>query len=432
MRIPLRLYGRLIAVLLLLVTCASAEPVTFRRAIELALRHSGTMAIALAEQTRTRQNYLSAQYNYTPAVFFGSGLGYSLGIPLSIVGTPPSIFNVTTQQALLNFSLRQSINAAKVEWKATDFDLLDKKNSVILDTALVYAELDSLTSKLKILREAQVASQRSQFISAERLKEGIDSELDFKKAKLATARIQLHLAQAEGQADVLRERLSKLTGIPANSLETVAESVPTTPDILQDDPAVPSEAAENDPNVRLAFEKAKAADLRAQAEHKQMLPSVELGSQYALLSTFNNYQTFYTKFVRNNYTIGLNLRVPFLNFSQRAVAQAADADAIKAKKQAENVRNDVEMETLKLQRSLRQLAAARDVAKLEYEVAQADIDATQGKVASGEANARDEEHARLVANDNYALYLDANFDLYKAQVQLLRSTGKLQEWALGK
>lgn len=53
-------------------------------------------------------------------------------------------------------------------------------------------------------------------------------------------------------------------------------------------------------------------------------------------------------------------------------------------------------------------------------------------MSSGEANARDEEHARLVANDNYALYLDANFDLYKAQVQLLRSTGKLQDWALGK
>jgi outer membrane protein TolC len=431
MRSSMRFCGRLIPVFLILVATASAEPVSFRRAIESALKHSGTMAIAFADQTKTRQTYLAAKDAYIPAITFGSGIGYSFGIPLAVIGSAPSVFNFTTQQSIFDPYLRANINAAKVDWKASDLDMLDKKNAVIMETALVYSSLDNLNAKLKILRDAQTAAKRAEFISSERLKEGIDSELDLKKSKLASARIQLRLIEAESQSDVLRDQLSKLTGIPAASIETVTESVPSTPDIPQD-PDLPSQAADNSPSVRLAFEKAKVADLKAQAEHKMLLPAFDFGSQYAYLSTFNNYDQVYKTFTKNNYTFGLNIRFPFINFAQRATAQAADADALKAKKTAENVKNEAETEALKQQRALRQLAAARDVAKLEWEVSQAGIDATHAKIESGHASARDEETARLDANDRYAAYLDSSLDLLKAEIQMLRTTGKIQEWALGK
>jgi outer membrane protein TolC len=163
-----------------------------------------------------------------------------------------------------------------------------------------------------------------------------------------------------------------------------------------------------------------------------MRPALDFGSQYALLSTFNNYDQFYKKFSRNNYTFGMNIRFNFINFGQRAAAQSADADALKARKAAEIAKDDAELAALKLQRSLRQLAAARDVAKLEWEIAQAGIDAAQAKAETGQANSRDVESARLDANDRYAAYLDSSLELYKAQVQLLKSAGKIQEWALGK
>ena len=431
MRSPIRHCGRILPIFLLLLATASAEPISFRRAIESALKHSGTMAIAMAEQTKTHQTYLAAKDNYIPSVTFGSGVGYSFGIPLSVIGSAPSVFNVSTQQSIFDPYLRANIAAAKVDWKASDLDLLDKKNAVIMETALVYSSLDNIAAKLKILRDAQTSAKRAEFISTERLKEGIDSELDLKKAKLASARINLRIIDAESQVDILRDQLSKLTGIPAASIETVTESVPQTPDIPQD-PDIPSQAAENSPAVRLAFEKAKAADLKAQAEHKMLLPAFDFGSQYALLSSFNNYDQVYKKFTKNNYTFGLNIRFPFINFAQRATAQAADADALKAKKTAENAKNETETEALKQQRALRQLAAARDVAKLEWEITQAGIDATHAKIESGQATARDEENARLDANDRYAAYLDSTLDLLKAEIQMLRTTGKIQEWALGK
>jgi outer membrane protein len=431
MRFPLRPSVRILFVCSVLVSTAFAEPITFKRAIEAALRHSGTMAIANAEQTKTYQDYLAAKDSYLPSVSFGSGIGYSFGIPLAVVGTAPSVFNVTTQQSLFDPALRKTIEAAKVEWKASDLDLIDKKNAVILQAAIAYAAFDNLTAKLKILHEAQAAAQQAQYISQQRLKEGIDSELDLKKMQLAAAQVALSIAEAEAQADVYRDQLSQLTGFPAETIETVTESVPVTPDISQD-PNVPGDAADRDPAVRLAFEKAKSAALKAKAEHNRLLPAFDFGSQYALLSTFNNYDQVYKKFTQNNFTFGLNIRFNFLNFSQRATAAAADADAIRAKKAAEMVRDDTELQARKMQRSLRQLAAARDVAKLQWEISQSGVDATQAKISTGQASERDLESARLDANDRYAQYLDATQQLFAAQVQVLKSTGKIQEWALGK
>src|SRR2546423_3397056 len=131
-------------VLLLLVfagLCANAEPVTFRQAVELALRHSGTMAIASADQQRAHANYLELRNMYIPQVTLGSGLGWSYGYPMSIEGSAPTIFNVDTRQFVINAANQAFMKAAKLDWQATGVSVQDKRNEVILDTASAYTEL---------------------------------------------------------------------------------------------------------------------------------------------------------------------------------------------------------------------------------------------------------------------------------------------------
>ena len=38
--------------------------------------------------------------------------------------------------------------------------------------------------------------------------------------------------------------------------------------------------------------------------------------------------------------------------------------------------------------------------------------------------------AQLDVNDKYAAYLDAEFELTRAELQLLRLTGELENWAI--
>jgi outer membrane protein TolC len=406
-----------------------AAPVPFRRVIELAVQHSGTMAIAGADQRKAYETYSEARSMYTPQVSVGSGLGFSYGVPLSIEGSAPSVFNITSQQILFSMAQKDYIRASRNDWDSAKFDIADKRNQVILDTASAYIELDSLAERLKALQDESKSAEHAEFISKSRLQEGVDSPLDLKRVQLTGARVRLRMAEALGAVDVLRERLSALTGLPAASIETDHDSIPKPPEISQDQNLL--DAISNNPVVRFAEQKAKSAELRARAEQRQWYPSVDLAGQYAMLSRFNNYDEFYRKYSRNNFSYGLNVRFPFLNIPQRHRTEQAQADLVKARKEAEAAKAQVSENTIKLHRSLRQLAAANDVARLEYEVAQAGVDTTQVKVQNGEANSRDAEQARVDASDRLVSYLESTVELTKAQLQLLRSTGSIQQWALG-
>jgi outer membrane protein TolC len=202
------------------------------------------------------------------------------------------------------------------------------------------------------------------------------------------------------------------------------------PLISQDDD-LPARAVGSSLAVKLAEQKVAAAQARANGEHKAaVMPTIDLASQYAYLAKFNNYDLYYKNYTANNFSGGLNLRVPIFNSVQKAKAQEADADALIAKKQADLTKNQVGENTLKLQRSLRQLSAARDVAKLEWEVSQGDLEGVKGRVQTGSANTRDEQNAELDTHDKHAAYLDAEFELSRAELQLLRLTGELENWAI--
>lgn len=408
---------------------AVGQPLPFRRALELALQHGGTMAIAAAEQTRARQAYLETRNLYLPQVVLGSGLGGSIGFPLSIEGAAPAIFNVTSQQYLFNPAHREFLRAAKTEWNATSYNTEERRNQVLLEAALAYTELDKVTSTLSVLRQQGDAAQRIEQVVSERVKAGVDSEVELTRARLGAARVRMRIAVLQGTADVLRSQLSQLTGVPANSIETVTESIPALPEVKQEDD-LPAKALANSPAVKLAEQNADAKQSRARGEHKLLYPMFDLAGQYALLSNFNNYADFFKKFERHNATFGLAIRFPIFNSAQRAHAEAADAEAIKARREAEGVKNQVSTETLRLQRAVSQLAAAREVARLEHQLARADVDAVQARMQAGTASLRDQENARLVEHEKYAAFLDTSYALDRAQIQLLRSTGELEKWAL--
>jgi len=404
-------------------------PIPFRQAVSLALQNSGVMGIASVNQWRSFKAYQEVRNHYLPQLTIGSGLGYSYGFPLTLEGSAPSVVNFTSSQAIFSLSLRQFLKAAKIEWKAQANDVQDKKNEVILDTALSYQQLSIVSSRIAALHKAQTAADKAQYITEQRLKEGVDSQLELTKSQLVAARIRLRIAEAEGERDVLREHLSKLVDLPAASIVVDAESIPPLPVISQEDD-YSARATTDSPVVRLAEQKALAADARAKAEHKTNLPTADFASQYAYLAKFNNYALYYLRYSANNLSVGLNLRFPFMDFVQKAKAQQADAEAIIAHKQADLTKNQVSENALKLQRSVRQLQAARDVAKLDWQVSQGELDAVGARMQTGAANLRDQQNAELDSNDKYSVYLDTEYQLAKTELQLLRITGELENWAI--
>ena len=424
-----------------------AEQVSLKRVVELALTHATGAAIAAADEQHASASYRELRNDYVPQLSTGAGLGYSYGFPLALEGSAPSLFNITSQSALLNPALRAFVHAAKVDSTVASLKTKDERNQIIQDAALSYAELAKWEQRLIKLQETEEASKKMQSAVAERVKEGVDNELEGLKAGLSTARVRLRITEARGAADVLREHLAKLTGLPAANLQTDPDSIPAPPAApANEEPA--KDAASSTPAVEAAVEHARAQYLRAQGEHKSLWPSIDFAGQYALLSRFNNFQNYYipsrpcvtplgeflcvaSSFQQNNATIGVSIRFPLFNASQRSRAQAADAEAVKATKQAEAARNQVSEETLRLQRSVTQMLAARDVAQLEYEIAQKSLTAVQTRMDTGTSTLRDLDDARSQASERFITLQDVTFELERSQLGVLRSTGELEKWALG-
>jgi outer membrane protein TolC len=412
-----------------LVTTAHAEKIPFRRAMELAVSNSAGMGMARADQLKARQGYMEARNAYVPQLIFGSGVAKTYGFPMSIEGSAPSVFNVNSQSFLYNPAQRQFLRAARTDINAAALSAEDQRAATILEAALTYIQLDQTTAKLNsLLRQAEDA-QHAVTVARERLQEGIDSQVDVTRANLMAARVRVAVTQAQGDFDLLRQRMAQLTGLPAESIETDATSIPARPEVSQQD-NLAARAIDNSPAIKAADEKAKAQQQRASGEHKQLYPAIDLVGSYGLFTRYNNYDKYFQRFSRNNATLGVAVRLPVLNFVQRSHAEAADADALKAKKQAQAAREQVSNETLKLQRSVDQLTAAREVAQLDYQLALADAEAVQAKIQAGTATIKEQEAAQMQINDRYSILLDSGFELDRARLQLLRFTGELEKWAL--
>jgi outer membrane protein TolC len=426
---------RFLLPLLLLSTSLVAEPITLHRAVELALNHATGISIATADEQHASATYRVLRNSYIPQLTAGAGLGWSDGFPLSLEGAAPSLFNISAQSALLNPALRDFIHAAQSDVVVSNLHVKDERNQIIQDTVLSYAELAKWELRLSRLRETQTTAEQMAAAVAQRVKEGIDSETDSARARLSVARVRLRIAEAAGAADVLREHLSKLTGLPLASIEVDPDSlpaVPAAPDEKTDEASV-TKSTDASPTVQAALEHARAQYLRVRGERKSLWPSIDFASQYANLATYNGYQKFYQphSFQPNNVTIGVAIHFPFFNYAQHARVQEAESEALKAKKQAEAARNQASEETLRLQRSVTQMQAARDVAELEYEIAQKNIEAIRTRMENSAANLHDLDNAQTQASERLIQLQDVTFELERSQVALMRATGDLETWALG-
>jgi outer membrane protein TolC len=409
---------------------AWGEPVSLAKAVQLALTHSTTAALAFEDEQRAYAGYREAKDQYVPQLTVGSGLGKAYGYPLSLEGSAPSIVNFTGQSPVLNFSLREFTRAAQADWNASKVQSKDQRNQVIQDTVLAYTELNRWQESLGHMESEQVEAAKLEQVVEQRVQAGVDNPLERNKAKLTSARIRLHISQAQGEIDVLRSRLSHLTGLPANSIQTAPDTIPALPEVHQDDDLA-GKATVSNPAIQAAEIRATAQSFRAQAEHKALWPTMDFAAQYALLSTsISDYQQFFVpgSFQRHNATIGVVLRFPFFNASQRDKADGADAAAVRAKREAQNAKDQVSEQTLRLQRSVEQLSAAHQVADLEYEIAQSNLQSLQVRLDSGSASFHDVEDAREQASERFISLGDTNYELEKAQITLLRATGELESW----
>jgi outer membrane protein TolC len=408
--------------------------VSLSAAIDLALKNSPRVKLAEDDTKRATLSLSELKNVFIPSVTGTSGLGASSGITLNV----PTIFTVSAQSLVFNYSQLGYIRAGRLGVQAADLSLRGIREQVEEDTIVTYLSLDSAYQSQVATTSQYEYALRLVSIVQERFEAGYENELELKKARRTALQIKLQKSQLEGQIATLTEHLRGLTGLANESELIVPESIPRdelSSFMLRE--SVPT--CPDSPNILSAEVDAKAKLERASGDSRHTwMPQVAFEAQYGRISPFNGVSTYYN--LNGNYntlSAGVQFQFPFLDLGRKAKARESIVEASRAGHQVASLRSQQREDCVQLQNSYSQLTTRAELTELDQEIA-----ATQMKVAlvqqeqgvvtgtSSPVTPKEGENARIQERQRYVDMIEATEQVHEAKVHLLRQSGKLDEWVI--
>ena len=424
-----------LAVLSMLALAAATRApaqISLTSAVDLALRSNPRVRMAEADVKKSEAALAQAKDAYIPSITAGSGLGYSYGYPLG----QPSVVNATVNSAVLSWSQRDYIRAARDGLHAATLNLDGARTDVEQDTVIAYLTLDRDLQRQQALAEELARAEQLVSITSDRVNAGVDTAMDLTQARLTAAQIRLSKLNADDDTLVDRTRLAHLMGLPPGGLTTAPDSVPAIaapPTTSAEAPAFPES-----PSVQAAYANAHSKLQVAWGDRKRLYrPEIYFAAQYSLFAKFNNYQIYFPPgtFRYNNAGIGIQVSWPIFDRARKARAEESAADAAHAFAEADMARQKEQDGHAELSRSTTELGAKADIAELQQQLASQQLDVVRTQLQASAANTgapqrtpKDQANAEIDERRRFVDLIDARFQVQQAQVQLLHAQGTLDSW----
>ena len=219
--------------------------------------------------------------------------------------------------------------------------------------------------------------------------------------------------------------LSRL-GFAAEDRVRPVESERPAPALPRSDEQAMQTALESNKELRRIESQIASKQLEVRGQKAARWPRIDLVAQYGMLARFNNYEQFFQNFQRHNGEIGASFQLPVLAGSGvGAQAAQAQTDVSHLKVELSNARNRIASDLQQSLREVRRAAGAADLARLDLEVAREQLSVNLAQVQEGRLSMREVEQARVVENQKWIAFYDAQYAAEKAQWNVLRLTGGL-------
>ncbi len=406
------------------VPAQDAVSINLKQAVEMALRNSREVGLAQARYNVAQNTVNVNRSAFRPNLFTGSGAAYTYGFPQTPSGAAPSIINASYVQTVFNPLLASQVRSADERREAQRLELEKTRNSVMLQTSSSYLELAKVRHSLDLMRAHRQSNARILEFTRQRSSEGLELSIEVTRAELNEARSEQRIVQLESRQRVLERQLAALIGIPGDGrIEIESEIVPLNEQQREQD--LVDRALSSSLDLQQAEFERRAREHRLAGEIATKWPTADLFAEYGLFARFNNFQDFFQRFQRNNFNIGLQIRIPLVNSQRSANVALARSELTTAEMDLKAKRQNVELDVERQYQHLRELDAAREVARLELKLAQENLQIVQANFGEGRSNLRDVEKARLEENDKWLAFLDSDYDHQKARLDLLNTTGDL-------
>jgi outer membrane protein TolC len=411
---------------------ASAQ-VSLITVVSLAQRNSTQVHKAQADLQKANALLAESQDVFIPSLDFTTGLPTFPEV--GFTGSPPSIWSATSQSLVFSVPQKHYISSAHSGVKAAVAALKDAQEQVALDASTDYIELDTVNRELNAARQQEEYATKLVEIEQQRAEAGVDPLSDYLQAKLMAAQIKLKRLHLETRAHVLAEQLATLTGLPADTIHPLHDSIPQIPKIQATD-TKPLSGIESAQWVAKAKLSAARGDQDA-----NFFPQLSFYAQYnrntTLLNEVNSY--FARPLPANNFSSGIGLQIPLFNMRNRAKARESAADALRAKVEAEEAQHQNDEQIAQLTGSLRELDTLAEIASLKQQIAAEQLKTVQAQLEYGNGSGsgpgstpqlspKAQQQALIDESTKSQDAMDAGFQLSKARLGLMRALGHMGDW----
>jgi outer membrane protein TolC len=397
-----------------------------RQAIDRALAQNPDVVVSRLDEQKAAQNVRQARDPFFPKVIVGSGAAYSMGYPLTIDGSPPSIFQARAIQTFYNRQKTYQVAEARENERTTRIDIDIKRDDVVFRTGSLYLDAERATQIHDIVRrQIQEFEQISRTVGA-RVAEGKELDIENDKATLNLARARQRAAALDLDRAYLERSLAIVLGYGPDDAVTISTGDRLAPDLPVSEQDAVELALGNSKELRRLESMLTARGHAARAQRAAKLPSVDLVAQYSLLTRYNFNEDFFGKFNRHAGQIGVSVQLPVLSGTgSSALAEQADLDSTRLREQIKSARGQISLEARRSFEELRKVEADEQIARLDLDVTRKQLSLGLAQFGEGRITLAEVANMRSAENEKWIAFFDAQNARERARLNVLKQTGSL-------
>jgi len=426
--------NRIAVVVLAFAALAAAEirPLTLRQAVSLALQQNPDLTLARLDAERAREAIRVSKDPFTPKLTVGSGLAYSDGFPMSIDGSAPSVIQARASQFIFNRQQTLAVAQTREDARTAVFAANSKRDEVAYRVASLYLDAERAARVGELARKDVESRQRVLETVQALLQEGRALPLDEKVAELHAAQARQLAASLDDEQAAAETSLALAVGFTAEDRVRAVEEERAAPTLPPSEEQALRDAVDANQNLRRLESEIASKRLEVRSAKAARWPRADLVAQYGMLARFNNYNQFFKAFQRNNGEIGVSFQLPVISGSGvRGQMAQSEIDIQHLEVELKDARNHLASDLQEAFRASGRASTAAEVARLDLEVAREQVSVDLAQMQEGRLSLHQMEEARIVENEKWIAYDDANYALEKARWDVLRLTGALAD-VLGK
>jgi outer membrane protein TolC len=405
---------------------AEVHHVTLRQAVETALKQNPDVMLARLDEQKALQGVRVAQDPFTPRITVGSGLAYSSGFPMSIEGSAPSVVQAYAKQFIFNRQQSYVVAQAKEEAHAAGIGTAARLDEVAMRTASLFLDAERAARASDMARkQADSLDKVAQSVKTQ-VDEGRILPIEAKKAALNLARARQVVASLEGDQEFAETSLAVVLGYSAEDRARAVQEDRRPPDMPDSEEAAVESAVQSSKELRRLESRIVAKGLEIRGDRASRLPRIDLVAQYGLFAKFNHYEDYFRTFQRNNGQLGVSFQLPLLpGPGISALTAQRNSEIAQLRLEMSKTRNTIIMTARQTWRDITKAEAARDVARLDLEVAREQVNIQLALMQEGRVSMSQVEAARADEDGKWIAFYDAGYAVEKARWNLANQTGDL-------